>query len=304
MKIYELNELQNPEELGQAQDMIRDLTSDGMLQAGPPYPKEDEAKVRQLQQSLQDLGYDVGSTGVDGKYGPRTTRAVRAFKTDYNLPGSGLEFGNTSVAKIQSIKQGTTPKKRPTPIDTSAAGGGEIGPMPTFGGPPSTTSGPVGDLLDMIAKPESGGRYDSVYPGRRRPEILDMTLNELYADMRKRARRSGSSASGRYQYIRKTLMGVTKSMGLDPDNTKFSSEVQDKIVIYHLRLNHGLDRWLRGKTSDEAFLKRLSKTWAGLPKDMSGRSYYAGDKIGNKAGMPYKTAMASLQNIRSDLGST
>ena len=88
----------------------------------------------------------------------------------------------------------------------SAAGGGEIGPMPTFGGPPSMTSGPVGDLLDMIAKPESGGRYDSVYPGRRRPEILDMTLNELYADMRKRARRSGSSASGRYQYIRKNRL--------------------------------------------------------------------------------------------------
>ena len=56
--------------------------------------------------------------------------------------------------------------------------------------------------------------------------------------------------------------------------------------------------------SDEAFLKRLSKTWAGLPKDMSGSSYYAGDKIGNKAGIDYSTAMASLQTIRSDLGST
>ena len=304
MKVYELNELRNPEELGDMPDTIRDLTADGMLQAGPPYPKKDMPKVKMLQQALQDLGYDVGSTGVDGKYGPRTTRAVRAFKADYNLPGSGLEFGTTSVAKIQSIKMGKTAKKRPTPIDTSAAGGGEIGPMPTFSGPPSETPGRLGDLLDLIAKPESGGRYDSVYPGRRRPEILDMTLSELYADMRKRARRSGSSASGRYQYIRKTLMGVTKSMGLNPKKTRFTPEIQDKIVIYHLRLNHGLDRWLRGKTSDEAFLKRLSKTWAGLPKDMSGRSYYAGDKIGNKAGIDYSTAMASLQTIRSDLGST
>ena len=163
MKIYELNELFNPEDPEHNQDMIRDLTTDGMLQAGPPYPKEDMPKVKMLQQALQDLGYDVGSTGVDGKYGPRTTRAVRAFKADYNLPGSGLEFGTTSVAKIQSIKKGTTPKKRPQPVDKSAAGGGEIGPMPTFGGPPSKTPGGVGDLLDMIAKPESGGRYDSVY---------------------------------------------------------------------------------------------------------------------------------------------
>ena len=281
--------------------LILDLMDDGMLQAGPPYPKEDEPKVKKLQQALQDLGYNVGSTGIDGKYGPRTTRAVRAFKKDYKLPGGGLEFGSTSVKKIQSIQKGTTPKLEPTKIDTTYAGGGEIGPMPKFSGPPSETPGRLGDLLDLIAKPESGGKYDSVYPGRRRPQILDMTLSELYADMRRRSRSSGSSASGRYQYIRKTLMSFTKSMGLDPNKTKFTPEVQDKIVIYHLRLNHGLDQWLRGKTSDEAFLKRLSKTWAGLPKDMSGRSYYAGDKIGNKAGIDYNTAMASLQTIRSGL---
>ena len=283
-------------------DTIRDLTADGMLQAGPPYPKEDVPKVKMLQQALEDLGYDVGSTGVDGKYGPRTTRAVRAFKKDYNVPGSGLEFGTAAAEKIDSIQKGTTPKVEPVKIDKTAAGGGEIGPMPTFGGPPSETPGKIGDLLDLIAKPESGGRYDSVYPGRRKPEILDMTLAELYADMRKRARKHGSSASGRYQYIRKTLIGVAKSMGLDPRKTKFTPEIQDKIVIYHLRLNHGLDRWMRGKTSDEDFLKRLSKTWAGLPKDMSGRSYYAGDKIGNKAGINYDTAMAALGNIRTAIG--
>ena len=70
-------------------DIINALTVGGMLQAGPPYPKEDEAKVKMLQQALENLGYSVGSTGIDGKYGPRTTRAVRAFKNDYNLPGSG-----------------------------------------------------------------------------------------------------------------------------------------------------------------------------------------------------------------------
>lgn len=283
-------------------DTIKDLTADGMLQAGPPYPKEDEPAVKLLQQALEALGYSVGSTGIDGKFGPRTSRAVRAFKADYNLPGSGLEFGKTSAEKLQQINKGIVPKVEPKAIDTTAAGGGEIGPMPSFGGPPSETGGRIGDLLDLIAKPESGGRYDSVYPGRRRPEILNMTLNELYADMRKRARQSGSSASGRYQYIRKTLIGVAKSMGLNPKTTKFTPEVQDQIVIYHLRLNHGLDRWMRGKTSDEDFLKRLSKTWAGLPKDMSGQSYYAGDKIGNKAGINYDTAMAALGNIRTAVG--
>ena len=32
-------------------DTIRDLTADGMLQAGPPYPKEDVPKVKMLQQA-------------------------------------------------------------------------------------------------------------------------------------------------------------------------------------------------------------------------------------------------------------
>ena len=69
-----------------------DDTGSAMLQAGPPYPKDDVPQVMQLQKSLQALGYDIGSTGIDGKYGPRTTRAVRSFKADYNVPGNGLEL--------------------------------------------------------------------------------------------------------------------------------------------------------------------------------------------------------------------
>ena len=147
MKTYELMNI------AADSDIINDLTVGGMLQAGPPYPKEDEAKVKMLQQALENLGYSVGSTGIDGKYGPRTTRAVRAFKNDYNLPGSGLEFGKTSFEKVKSIEKGITPKIEPQQIDTTAAGGGEIGPMPTYSGPPSETPGRIGDLLDMIAKP-------------------------------------------------------------------------------------------------------------------------------------------------------
>ena len=179
-----------------------------MLKAGPPYPKEDVPKVKQIQSVIQDLGYDLGSTGVDGKYGPRTARAVRAFKSDYNVPGNGLEFGNTATAKLADVAKGTIPKVAPekqTKIDTSYAGGGEVGPMQSYAGPPGETSGKIGKLLDMISKPESGGRYDMVYPGRRRPKIVDMTIADLIQDMKRRGRDSGSSASGRYQYIRKTL---------------------------------------------------------------------------------------------------
>ena len=272
-----------------------------MLKAGPPYPKEDVPKVKQIQSVIQDLGYDLGSTGVDGKYGPRTARAVRAFKSDYNVPGNGLEFGNTATAKLADVAKGTIPKVAPekqTKIDTSYAGGGEVGPMQSYAGPPGETPGKIDKLLDMISKPESGGRYDMVYPGRRRPQILDMTIADLIQDMKRRGRDSGSSASGRYQYIRKTLQGITSSMGLDINTTKFTPKVQDEIAIYHLRRDHGLDSWLAGRTSDEAFLRRLSKTWAGLPDPKTGKSYYAGDGM-NKSGVGAQASLNTLKDIRS-----
>lgn len=257
------------------------------LESGPPYPPEDRERVRAMQSKLQDLGYSVGSTGLDGKYGPRTARAVRAFKQDNNIQGDGLSMSEDDLQKLSTAE----PVAKPTPTGASAPGG-ELGQLSQD----SVTQGKVGELLDLIAGPESSGRYDAVYPGRRRPEILDMTLNELYQDMRQRGRRSGSSASGRYQYIRRTLQDVASSMGLDPATTKFTPEVQDQIAIYHLRRSHGLDRWLAGRMSNEDFLNRLAGTWAGIP-NTSGRSTYAG-VLDNAAGMSARNALAQLDQIQ------
>lgn len=257
------------------------------LESGPPYPPEDADAVRAMQTKLQQLGYSVGSTGVDGKYGPRTIRAVRAFKQDNNISGDGLSMSAADLEKLGTA----TPVANPTPTGRSAPGG-ELGQLSQD----SVTQGKVGAVLDLIAGPESGGRYDAVYPGRRRPQILDMTLAELYNDMRARGRASGSSASGRYQYIRTTLQDVAASMGLDPNTTKFTPEVQDRIAIYHLRRSHGLDRWLAGRMRNEDFLNRLAGTWAGIP-NTGGRSTYAG-VLDNRAGIAVNTALGRLDQIQ------
>ena len=162
----------------------------------------------------------------------------------------------------------------------------------------NVTQGQVGEVLDLISGPESGGRYDAVYPGKRRPEILNMTIDELVADQRERGRSTGSSASGRYQYIRTTLSGIVKQMGLDTSKEKFTPRLQDEIVIFHLRRNHGLDRWLSGSMSNEDFLNRLAGTWAGIP-NTSGISTHAG-VLDNAAGISTKTALSSLDNIRGN----
>lgn len=259
----------------------------GGLESGPPYPQEDSQRVKALQSKLQELGYSVGSTGIDGKYGPRTTAAVRAFKKDNNISGDGLSMSASDLQKLSTAE----PVENPTPTGASAPGG-ELGQLAQD----SVTQGKVGEVLDLIAGPESGGRYDAVYPGRRRPEILDMTLSELYRDMRARGQASGSSASGRYQYIRRTLEDVAGSMGLDPDTTKFTPEIQDQIAVYHLRRSHGLDRWLAGRMDNAEFLNKLAGTWAGIP-NTGGGSTYAG-VLDNRAGMSTNTALGRLNQIQ------
>lgn len=258
----------------------------GGLEAGPPYPPEDMAAVKELQTQLAKLGYSVGSTGVDGKYGPRTTRAVRAFKKDNKIAGDGLSVSAADLKTLATAKPAVTPLPKVTGKDAFGSLSQD-----------SVTQGKVGQVLDLIAGPESGGRYDAVYPGKKRPQILNMTLDELYRDQRKRGNASGSSASGRYQYIRKTLQGVARSMGLNTSTTKFDKKTQDEIAIYHLRRSHGLDKWLAGRMSDEDFLNRLAGTWAGIPKT-SGVSAYAG-VLDNKAGMSASGALASLDKIKN-----
>lgn len=274
-------------------------TGDIVLQMGPPYPPEDMDAVKELQSALNAAGYSVGSTGVDGKYGPRTARAVGAFKKDYNLPGGKQDVDTKTMTTIGMAASGEIPQVRKSRSGKSAADdSGTLTKRSELGkvSQDSVTQGKIGQVLDLIAGPESGGRYDAVYPGKRRPEILDMTLDELAADQRERARFTGSSASGRYQYIRKTLSSVVRQMGLDTSKEKFTPKLQDEIAIFHLRANHGLDRWLSGSMSNEDFLNRLAGTWAGIPKT-NGRSAYAG-VLDNKAGIGAQAALQGLDDIR------
>ena len=267
------------------------MTTDEMnvLTVGPPF--KNRKAVGNMQSMLQQLGYSVGTTGIDGKYGPRTAQSVKAFKQDYQLPGD--EFGMTKK-DLATLKQATSGQGLKVQNRTQVSQlSGEIDDVAQD----SVSKGKVGAVLDLIAGPESGGRYDAVYPGKRRPQILGMNLQDLEKDMRVRGKQYGSSASGRYQYIRKTLAGLVDQMNLSPKKDTFDPATQDKIAIYHLRSQHGLDRWLRGNMSDEQFLKKLSRTWAGLPDPKTGKSFYSGDGM-NKAGVKVASTLDALSDIK------
>ena len=160
--------------------------SDDFITAGPPYPPEQQGIVRAMQYALNALGYSVGETGFDGKYGPRTTRAVRAFKQDYNVPGPANQFGLRSLETIEAIAAGTIPlvtNRTPTgnqPTRTSGTGRQADGD-PNFqapGYPSEMTRGAIERIIRdeaelrgidprvavAIFRAEGAGAYQSTVP--------------------------------------------------------------------------------------------------------------------------------------------
>lgn len=47
-------------------------------------------EVKKLQQKLFDLGYDIGKSGVDGIFGPKTLEALKKFQKDAKIKPSGI----------------------------------------------------------------------------------------------------------------------------------------------------------------------------------------------------------------------
>ena len=268
-------------------------TPSATLTIGPPFETADDAAVKAIQQSLEDLGYSVGSTGVDGKYGPRTAAAIAAFKKDYKLTGDGNNVDADVNKMLDDVKTGKVPKvAAPTQV---AKVTGALPPLSTD----AVTQGKVGEVLNFIARFESRGDYNIILGGDR-PKLTTMTIAQVY-DLQSQMLRQGkeSSAVGRYQYIGTTLKEMVKLLGLDIETTKFNEKTQDAIAIADLRRRAGLDNWLSGSLSNDRFLENLSRIWAGLPSpSKGGASFYSG--VGsNAAGTGLQAALGTLQSINA-----
>ena len=161
-------------------------TEQQAITAGPPYPLEQQGVVQAMQYALSALGYSVGETGFDGKYGPRTTRAVAAFKKDYRVPGPANQFGLRSLETIEAIAAGRIPRvQTPTPTGnqpTQRSGTGRrAGGDPNFqapGYPSEMTKGAIERIIAeearlrgidpqaaiAIFRHEGAGAYQSTVP--------------------------------------------------------------------------------------------------------------------------------------------
>ena len=168
-------------------------------------------------------------------------------------------------------------------------------------------------ILDFIASKEAPKGYNTVYGNRKMPKLLTkMTFDEVVNDGLRRTREYGSSACGRYQFMRdtldapKTLADIKGEMKLTGSEL-FSPDLQDRMG-YHLLKRRGYLKFENGTLSVTGFALNLAKEWASFPvlkgiqgskrKVARGQSFYAGDGL-NKALVSADEVEAFLTSLRA-----
>ena len=209
---------------------------------------------------------------------------------------------STSINPIQN--EGSMGSTGYSAKDHSGEGGGRGGGYNGTGAIPTTpissaTQSAITPLLDFIAKTE-GITYDRIstyvnpsnYPSK---PITQLTIGQLLDWMESIDDKQNSEASGRYQIVEDTLRGYDngdRNNPLSPPSyykplytaagltasDLFSPINQDKMAIALLR-GAGLDRYLAGTMSKEAFANAIAGVWASMPivdGKNTGESVYEG----------------------------
>jgi muramidase (phage lysozyme) len=167
-------------------------------------------------------------------------------------------------------------------------------------------------LLDYIGRLETGrtdaSAYDVIvfFKQDKLPKPLtEYTIDELLAAQKAWAKNWKGSAAGKYQIIRKTLVGLVQQLSI-PGSTKFTPDVQDRMG-FQLLTNRGWQAFVSRQITVGAYALQLAREWASIPVLVStqgahrvvtrGQSYYAGDGV-NKAHADPREFEALLASIR------
>ena len=131
--------------------------------------------VKELQEALIQLGYDLGSYGADGDFGSSTERAVKKFQQKMSLTSDGI-FGKKSLEALQSIADNggenvvptepepTVPEQEPVIKATYEVTGNTVylwNGHPSFGG----EKGILVKKGDRLTRPDFGKYVPVVYNG-------------------------------------------------------------------------------------------------------------------------------------------
>lgn len=151
-------------------------------------------------------------------------------------------------------------------------------------------------LMQLIGQKESNNNYNAVYKNAATLNLIGMTIQEVreFQDYMVRDLKLGSSAVGKYQFIRKTLDGLVSRLNLSQKQI-FNPDIQDRFC-YELLKQRGFESFATGKMNINTFAKNVSMEWASFPKDNTNLSYYDGDGL-NKALITYPEVIAVLNQI-------
>jgi hypothetical protein len=158
------------------------------------------------------------------------------------------------------------------------------------------------------------GRSSRPYPLLKKP-LSEYTLGEIKAFQSRSRDSSGQLwATGRYQIIPSTLIGVQNRLGL-PNSTVYNQAIQDKMALDLLNERRDIKSYLEGKVDDsEANLQKaalqVAKIWSsvGVPYAMQGKkkwiqkneSYYSGG--GDRASVSTESVQSALRFLRKGFG--
>jgi len=158
-------------------------------------------------------------------------------------------------------------------------------------------------LLDFIGGIEAPKGYGTIYANKQDKlptPLIEMTLDEIQTAQVTWSKRNGSSAAGRYQFMRATLRGLMGDLGLR-GSQKLTPDLQDALG-YELLKRRGYVNFAAGTLSLRAFGNNLAKEWASLPvltdtkgqkRDVKrGETYYAADGLNKVLTTPEKVEAA------------
>lgn len=203
-RLNELNVRANPDGSISRGSDVPSISNE--LRAGPPYPPADREAVKAMQEKLQEIGYSVGSTGIDGKYGPRTRRAVQAFKQDYRTHVSNQDpavMNTVDLEVLARVGNGIPKVQTPTAIPQN---GSAVSPQDLealdFGGAENERAKEVAE--EYLGRPISDDDWDmliratwaeSTNNPRELAAVMGVILNRV------RENHSGYGASIRAQLL-------------------------------------------------------------------------------------------------------
>jgi peptidoglycan hydrolase-like protein with peptidoglycan-binding domain len=145
-------------------------------------------KVEAVQQALVDAGYDIGPTGVDGKFGRNTRAAVIKYQKDNGIKQTGnvgpITGGKLGVQPLTSGKPSvpTTTQKTKTP-QTQKTQKTQVPPVKKVGDTQPKTKFTAPNIKDLKLQPTTapsdylgkGGQFErGLYGGRSREDYIKM----------------------------------------------------------------------------------------------------------------------------------